>query len=93
MKKSTPKIKLNELKAQLKDESKGADRVNDYLNNFFGHKSLSLRAIEENQKGMSSGYRFEVKRNDKKAFHLSEGEFSLIAFCYLMAKLKDVETT
>ena len=27
------RAKLNELKAQLKDESKGADRVNDYLNN------------------------------------------------------------
>jgi wobble nucleotide-excising tRNase len=86
------RAKLNELKAQLKDESKGADRVNDYLNNFFGHKSLSLRAIEENQEGMSSGYRFEVTRNDKKAFHLSEGECSLIAFCYFMAKLEDVET-
>ena len=39
--------KIAELKAQLKDESKGADRVNDYLNNFFGHQSLSLKAIEE----------------------------------------------
>lgn len=84
--------KIAELKAQLKDESKGADRVNDYLNNFFGHQSLSLKAIEETQEGSSSGYRFEVTRNDKKAFHLSEGECSLIAFCYFMAKLEDIET-
>lgn len=28
----------------------------------------------------------------KKAFHLSEGECSLIAFCYFMAKLDDIET-
>ena len=84
--------KIAELKAQLKDESKGADRVNDYLNNFFGHQSLSLKAIEEIQEGSSSGYRFEVTRNDKKAFHLSEGECSLIAFCYFMAKLEDIET-
>ncbi|MDA7742373.1 AAA family ATPase [Francisellaceae bacterium] len=84
--------KINELKAQLKDESKGADRVNDYLNNFFGHQSLSLKAIEETPGDVSSGYRFEVTRNDKKAFHLSEGECSLIAFCYFMAKLDDVET-
>ena len=84
--------KIAELKAQLKDESKGADRVNDYLNNFFGHQSLSLKAIEDNQEGSSSGYRFEVTRNDKKAFHLSEGECSLIAFCYFMAKLEDIET-
>jgi wobble nucleotide-excising tRNase len=84
--------KIAELKAQLKDESKGADRVNDYLNNFFGHQSLSLKAIEENLGDASSGYRFEVTRNDKKAFHLSEGECSLIAFCYFMAKLEDIET-
>ncbi|GLQ00500.1 hypothetical protein GCM10007891_23530 [Methylophaga thalassica] len=84
--------KINELKAQLKDESKGADRVNDYLNNFFGHQSLSLKAIEETPGDASSGYRFEVTRNDKKAFHLSEGECSLIAFCYFMAKLEDIET-
>lgn len=83
---------IAELKAQLKDESKGADRVNDYLNNFFGHQSLSLKAIAESTGGASSGYRFEVTRNDKKAFHLSEGECSLIAFCYFMAKLEDIET-
>lgn len=84
--------KIAELKAQLKDESKGADRVNDYLNNFFGHQSLTLKAIEENPEDASSVYRFEITRNDKKAFHLSEGECSLIAFCYFMAKLEDIET-
>ena len=86
------KEKIKELKAQLKDESKGAERVNDYLNNFFGHQFLSLRAIEETSSDESMGYRFEVTRNDKKAFHLSEGECRLIAFCYFMAKLEDIET-
>ena len=86
------RAELNELKAQLKDESKGAERVNDYLNNFFGHQFLSLNAIEENHDGLSSGYRFEVIRNEKKAYLLSEGECSLIAFCYFMAKLDDIET-
>nr|WP_281248199.1 AAA family ATPase [Desulfovibrio gilichinskyi] len=84
--------KINELKAQLKDESKGADRVNYYLNSFFGHQSLSLKAIEDTSEDASSGYRFEITRNNKKAFHLSEGECSLIAFCYFMAKLEDIET-
>jgi len=83
---------ISELKAQLKDESKGAERVNDYLNNFFGHQSLSLKAIEEIPGDVSSGYRFEITRNNKKAFHLSEGECSLIAICYFMAKLEDIET-
>ena len=89
---NTKRAKISELKAQLKDESKGADRVNDYLNNFFGHQFLSLKAIGENPGDGPSGYRFEVTRSDKKAFHLSEGECSLIAFCYFMAKLEDIET-
>jgi len=88
----TKREKIAELKAHLKDESKGADRVNDYLNNFFGHQNISLKAIEAIPGDASSGYRFEVTRNDKKAFHLSEGECSLIAFCYFMAKLEDIET-
>jgi wobble nucleotide-excising tRNase len=78
---------LDKLKAQLKDESKGADRVNVYLNDFFGHKALSLKSEE-----VETGYKFEVVRNGVKAHHLSEGECSLIAFCYFMAKLHDVET-
>ncbi|MCP3944148.1 MAG: AAA family ATPase [Desulfobacteraceae bacterium] len=86
------KTKISGLKSQLKDESKGADKVNDYLNNFFGHQSLSLKAIENANDGTQSGYRFEVTRNEQKAFHLSEGECSLIAFCYFMAKLVDIET-
>ena len=89
----TKRLKIIELKTQLKDETKGADRVNDYLNNFFGHQYLSLKAIEETASdAATSVYRFEVTRDDKKAFHLSEGECSLIAFCYFMAKLEDVDT-
>jgi wobble nucleotide-excising tRNase len=89
---SAKRKNINSLKAQLKDESKGADQVNEYLNDFFGHQSLSLKAIEETSPLVRTGYRFEVTRNDQKAYHLSEGECSLIAFCYFMAKLKDIET-
>lgn len=83
---------IKDLKSQLKDESKGAERVNEYLNNFFGHQSLSLEAIEDTADDGTSIYRFIITRNEKKAFHLSEGESSLIAFCYFMAKLEDYET-
>ncbi|MBC7525896.1 MAG: AAA family ATPase [Flavobacterium sp.] len=72
----------------MKDEEKGALKVNEYLNNFFGHDFLTLKALEETNKKI----RFEIIRNGKKAHHLSEGECSLIAFCYFMAKLEDVET-
>ena len=87
------RLKISTLKAQLKDESKGADRVNDYLNNFFGHQSLTLKAIKNGEgEGEATGYRFVVTRNGDKAHHLSQGECSLIAFCYFMAKLDDVDT-
>lgn len=81
-------------KGEQKDETKGAEKVNEYLNNFFGHGFLSLRAIEiENgNENEAKKYRFEVIRDRKKAFHLSEGECSLIAFCYFMAKLNEIET-
>lgn len=72
----------------MNDEEKGALKVNEYLNNFFGHDFLTLQALEEADKKI----RFEIVRNGKKAHHLSEGECSLIAFCYFMAKLEDVYT-
>jgi len=78
---------------ELKDESKGADKVNEYLNDFFGHNFLTLKAIEfEDAETGDKKYRFEIQRNNKKAHHLSEGECSLIAFCYFMAKLQDIDT-
>lgn len=35
---------------------------------------------------------FEILRNGQKADNLSEGECTLIGFCYFMAKLQDVKT-
>ncbi|MDR0605487.1 MAG: AAA family ATPase [Bacteroidales bacterium] len=75
-------------KRQLNDEEKGAVKVNEYLNNFFGHKFLSLQAHPDETKTIY----FQIIRDGKPAFNLSEGECSLIAFCYFMAKLNDVET-
>lgn len=78
---------------ELKDESKGAEKVNELLNNYLGHSFLSLEAIEfEDEYTGDKKYRFEIHRDNKKAYHLSEGENSLIAFCYFMAKLQDIET-
>lgn len=87
---------LNQISAkqrELKDESKGADKVNEYLNDYFGHSFLSLKAIEfEDEETNNKSFRFEIHRENKKAYHLSEGEKSLIAFCYFVAKLHDVDT-
>ncbi|MDO8549466.1 MAG: AAA family ATPase [Ignavibacteria bacterium] len=84
------KSKINELKTQLKDEKKGAEQVNKYLNNYFGHNALKLEPIDAvSESGM---FKFEIQRDGKKAYHLSRGECSLVSFCYFMAKLNDIST-
>ena len=80
-------------KRELNDEEKGAIKVNEYLNNFFGLRFLSLEAKQEEIPGEDSKLiRFEVIRDGNKAYHLSEGERSLLAFCYFLAKLDDIDT-
>lgn len=77
------------LRAKQKDERKGAERVNALLNNFFGHDGIKLEARDGADKAT---VKFEITRNGKSAYNLSEGECSLIAFCYFIAKLDDPES-
>ncbi|KAA0888138.1 AAA family ATPase [Oryzomonas rubra] len=84
---------ISSKKRELNDEEKGAKKVNEYLNNFFGHQFLSLEASKNEVAGEDpKRIRFEVIRDGKKAYHLSEGECSLLAFCYFLAKLSDIDT-
>lgn len=76
-------------RAKQKDERKGAERVNSLLTNFFGHDGIKLAARDGEDKVT---VKFEVTRDGKAAYNLSEGECSLIAFCYFMAKLDDPES-
>lgn len=77
------------LEAQLKDERKGAERVNELLTHFFGHGGLRLDAVDG---GSGVGVKFQITRGGNPAYHLSEGECSLIAFCYFMAQLDATES-
>ncbi|MDT8908101.1 AAA family ATPase [Pseudomonas fluorescens] len=77
------------LRAKQKDERKGAERVNSLLNNFFGHDGLKLEPRDSADKAT---VKFEITRDGKAAYNLSEGECSLIAFCYFIAKLEDPES-
>lgn len=72
------------LEAQAKDESKGAELVNQHLTHFFGHNELKLVA-----EGVAPNILFKIVRNDAYASNLSEGECSLISFCYFIAKMED----
>lgn len=73
-----------ELEAQAKDESKGAELVNRHLSHFFGHNELKLVA-----EGESPNIKFKIVRESTDAKNLSEGECSLISFCYFIARMED----
>lgn len=80
---------IEQLQANLQDERKGAEKVNEYLNHFFGHDGLKLVAQED---GREAKYRFQIMRGDQPAYNLSEGECSLVSFCYFIARLEDADT-
>lgn len=77
---------ISRLQGLQKDERKGAERVNELLNHFFGHDGIKLEAkgnVED------TSVKFEITRDSNSAYNLSEGECSLIAFCYFIAKLEE----
>ncbi|WP_186058776.1 AAA family ATPase [Burkholderia gladioli] len=80
---------IQTLRGKQKDERKGAERVNALLTNFFGHDGIKLEARDGEDKAT---VKFEITRDGKAAYNLSEGECSLIAFCYFMAKLDEPES-
>ena len=52
---------------------------------------MELQAVEE-ETDSDKKIRFNIIRNGGIAYHLSEGECSIISFCYFMAKLDDIHT-
>lgn len=79
---------IADLKLKLKDERRGAEKINEYLNHFFGTNRIKFEAIEDEE----IGYKFQIYRNSEIAYNLSEGERSLISLCYFIAKLEDIES-
>ena len=80
---------IENLRTKLRDEKKGAKKVNEYLNHYFGHEGLHLEAVED---PIASKFKFQIMRGDDPAYNMSEGECSLVAFCYFIARLEDIET-
>lgn len=76
-------IELEILKTKRVSKESGLTLVNEYLNRYFATHHLELVAEDDNTA-------FKVMRYDDEARYLSEGECSLISFCYFMATLKDV---
>lgn len=76
---------VQEIESRMQDQSAGAVLVNQYLKSYFGHSRLELRAISNLEKATH----FIIYREEEEANNLSEGECSLISFCYFMASIKD----
>ncbi|WP_156009163.1 AAA family ATPase [Streptococcus ruminantium] len=74
-----------ELESSLKSESEAVRRINIILQNSLAHAEISLKSIDEEE-----GIYFEVSRNEERAYNLSEGEKSLIAFAYYIARLESL---
>lgn len=80
------KNEIEKLENSLSDEKAGADKANEYLKNFFGYNQLEFKSIPDRNG------EFEIHRAGQVAKNLSEGECSLLAFCYFVAKLQDKDT-
>lgn len=78
--------------AKLKSEAEACKRINEILQHDFGHQHLSLDPIE-NASTNGQSIKFQIQRIKNgvktKAHNLSEGECSLISFCYFLAKVQE----
>ncbi|OGI67371.1 MAG: hypothetical protein A2W18_08850 [Candidatus Muproteobacteria bacterium RBG_16_60_9] len=69
------------LRATLDQSAKGAERINDYLDIYFGKADQRIVPNDKN--------RFEVKRGGQIAVHLSEGEKTAISFAHFLATIEE----
>ena len=79
---------------EKKDEGKAAGKVSELLVKHFGAGSLSLEPEQVDEVDEDTGEviphtKFVVKRGMDYAKNLSEGERSLIGFCYFIAQMED----
>lgn len=74
---------FTDLQKQKVSQLSGILKINEYLTHYFSANHLELLDLDD-------GTSFKIMRDGKEAHHLSEGECSLISFCYFMAKLKEI---
>lgn len=78
---------ISNLESSLKSEAEAVKRINIILQNSLAHSEISLKSIDAEE-----NIYFEVSRNEERAYNLSEGEKSLIAFAYYIARLESLST-
>jgi wobble nucleotide-excising tRNase len=75
------KAAVDEIQKNLASEGKAALEINEMLEKFLGRKDIKLEFSEEDHK-------FILKRNDKIAKKLSEGEKTAISVCYFLISVR-----
>ncbi|ECK7763443.1 TPA: AAA family ATPase [Campylobacter coli] len=83
-------LEIEKYKEKLSNLETSTSNINKYLKSYFGHNMLELKAKKDDKGQLNR--EFEILRNGKQAKNLSEGECSLVAFCYFVASLEDAKT-
>lgn len=76
--------RILDIEEKLSETVKGAEKINEYLSQYFGKEDLKAIVTNENK--------FQLFRAGKIAKNLSEGEKTAIAFAYYITKLEDKHT-
>ena len=78
-------MKIVNIEQQLSETVKGAEKINDYLKQYFGKQDIKVIVTADKK--------FQLQRATKVAKNLSEGEKTAIAFAYFITRLDDKNTT
>ena len=76
------RMKISDLEKKTSDIGGAATEINQYLEEFFGRKEISLE-LDSSERG------YVVRRNKERASNLSEGEKNAIAFSYFIVKARE----
>ncbi|MCK4805959.1 MAG: AAA family ATPase, partial [Candidatus Pacebacteria bacterium] len=74
---------IKNINSQIKKEAIGADKINEYLKQFFNDGKLKVQ-LTENSK-------YKLYRNNQIAKNLSTGEKNIISLIYFFAKLEETD--
>lgn len=77
------------LERRKQDMTRGVDIINGLLTKAMPNTPLRMDAVQD---PFDTTIRFAIKRNEKPAYNLSDGERSLIGLCYFSASLESVDS-
>ena len=74
---------IENINSQIKAEAIGADKVNEYLKEFFNDDKLKIKLMDDGK--------YKLYRNKRIAKNLSTGEKNIISLIYFFAKLEETD--